>query len=108
MSRIHCRPDPLFAGLPAAFDVTRYHSLIARPPLPACLESIAETREGLIMAVRHRSRPLRGCSFIPIDLLRTWRGALANFVAPAAARPAARMGGSRPCASSRRGLRWLT
>jgi anthranilate synthase/aminodeoxychorismate synthase-like glutamine amidotransferase len=91
ISRIHCRPDPLFAGLPVAFEVTRYHSLIARPPLPECLESIAETRDGLIMAVRHRERPLWGVQFHPESICSEHGAALlANFVAPFDARTAAR------------------
>ncbi|SDU46234.1 aminodeoxychorismate/anthranilate synthase component II [Stappia sp. ES.058] len=95
ISRIHCRPDPLFAGLPAAFDVTRYHSLIAHRPLPDCLECIAETGEGLVMAVRHRLRPLWGVQFHPESICSEQGAALlANFVRPVPLRQAAGLSGA--------------
>src|ERR1019366_8990745 len=44
----------IFAGLPAEFQVGRYHSLFARrETFPQCLEITAETEDGVIMGIRH-------------------------------------------------------
>ena len=46
----------VFRGLPNPFEATRYHSLIVRrETLPSCLEISAETAEGEIMGLRHRT-----------------------------------------------------
>lgn len=79
ISRISCKPDYLFEGLPSQLQVVRYHSLLLRE-LPACLESIAETAEGELMALRHTSLPIRGVQFHPeailteggLALLKNW------------------------------------
>jgi para-aminobenzoate synthetase len=55
----------LFANLPNPLTAVRYHSLVAREPLPECLEVTARTKCGLIMAVEHKSRPLWGVQFHP-------------------------------------------
>lgn len=60
----------IFRNLPAAFDVGRYHSLIAeRSNLPACLEVSAETDDGIIMAMRHRELMVEGVQFHPESIL---------------------------------------
>jgi anthranilate synthase/aminodeoxychorismate synthase-like glutamine amidotransferase len=60
----------VFAGLPADFDATRYHSLaVARDSLPQCLEISAESEEGEIMGLRHRSLAVEGVQFHPEALL---------------------------------------
>jgi para-aminobenzoate synthetase len=56
--------DALFREVPSPFDATRYHSLIA-VDLPDCLERIAWTAEGDVMAVRHREKPIVGVQFHP-------------------------------------------
>lgn len=62
----------VFAGLPNPVEATRYHSLIVeRQSLPAELEITAETDEGEIMGVRHRSWPLEGVQFHPESVLTT-------------------------------------
>lgn len=59
-----------FAGLAAPLRVTRYHSLILeRETLPLCLKITAETRDGVIMGIRHRALPLEGVQFHPEALL---------------------------------------
>ena len=57
----------LFDGLPQVFSAMRYHSLVAREEdFPESLEIVArESRLGLIMALRHRTRPLYGVQFHP-------------------------------------------
>ncbi|HEX7417108.1 MAG TPA: aminodeoxychorismate/anthranilate synthase component II [Steroidobacteraceae bacterium] len=60
----------LFAGLPASFDVGRYHSLIAAPrSIPQELEVCARTAQGEIMAVRHRTLTVEGVQFHPESVL---------------------------------------
>ena len=61
---------PLFAGLPDAVPVARYHSLAADPAtLPDCLKVTAMTPEGEVMAVQHRDHPTFGVQFHPESIL---------------------------------------
>lgn len=63
---MHHKGQGVFAGLPSPVRATRYHSLVVeRASLPACLEITAETADGLIMGLRHRSRPIEGVQFHP-------------------------------------------
>ena len=60
----------LFAGINAPFQATRYHSLvIERATMPDVLEIVAETDDGLVMAVSHRSLPVHGVQFHPESIL---------------------------------------
>jgi len=60
----------VFAGLPEAVTVTRYHSLaVERVSLPACLAVTAESEDGEIMGLRHRTLPVEGVQFHPEALL---------------------------------------
>jgi len=60
----------IFAGLANPFTAGRYHSLIVeRKSLPDCLEISAETAEGEIMGLRHRSLPVEGIQFHPESIL---------------------------------------
>ena len=56
----------LFAGIPTPFDATRYHSLMVdRDSLPDALEVTAESQDGTIMGLSHRSLPVHGVQFHP-------------------------------------------
>lgn len=65
----------VFTGLPASFDVIRYHSLaIERSTLPAELIVTATSEDGEIMGVRHRGlagtpTPMEGVQFHPESIL---------------------------------------
>src|SRR2546428_14175913 len=60
----------IFNQLPYPFDATRYHSLIVRrETLPSCFEISAETAEGEIMGLRHRSLGIEGVQFHPESIL---------------------------------------
>ncbi|MGA3182329.1 MAG: aminodeoxychorismate/anthranilate synthase component II [Verrucomicrobiota bacterium] len=73
----------LFKGMPDPFAATRYHSLvIKRDTLPECLEITAQTDEGEIMGVRHKSFPIWGVQFHPESILtENGRQILKNFLA---------------------------
>lgn len=65
-SPIRHRNTDLFRGLPQNFPATRYHSLLVeRSTLPDCLEVTADTAEGEIMGLRHKSLPIWGVQFHP-------------------------------------------
>jgi anthranilate synthase component II len=60
----------VFLGVPNPFAATRSHSLaIRRASLPGCLEVTAESEDGEIMGVRHRSLAVEGVQFHPESIL---------------------------------------
>lgn len=65
LSRIRHNGGILFDGIPQHFRAVRYHSLMVADPIPAALEIIARADDGVIMALRHRERPLWGVQFHP-------------------------------------------
>ena len=63
-------PTPLFIGLLDSFPVGRYHSwVVSKESFPSCLEIIVENRDGLIMALRHRTYNIYGIQFHPESIL---------------------------------------
>lgn len=72
----------LFQGIANPFQAMRYHSLaVARDPLPACLEISAESDDGEIMGIRHRSHPTEGVQFHPESIMTTvGKRLLRNFL----------------------------
>jgi para-aminobenzoate synthetase/4-amino-4-deoxychorismate lyase len=75
----------VLAGLPSPFQATRYHSLVVdEATLPRDLLVTARA-DGMLMAVRHRTRPVEGVQFHPESILTTHGSAIiASFVAAAA------------------------
>ena len=66
MSTIHHGHKGVFKGLPQDFEATRYHSLTIQPDsVPDCLEVTAQTEDGVIMGVQHKSHPVHGVQFHP-------------------------------------------
>jgi anthranilate synthase/aminodeoxychorismate synthase-like glutamine amidotransferase len=74
---MHGKSSPIFhdgktiyQDLPNPFQAIRYHSLLLdRKSLPACLEISAETKEGEIMGVRHKSFAIEGVQFHPESIM---------------------------------------
>jgi anthranilate synthase len=69
-STVRHRGKGVFEGLPEEFEVGRYHSLYAIPErMPASLEVTAESTDGIIMGVRHRTLPIEAVQFHPESIL---------------------------------------
>jgi anthranilate synthase component II len=63
-SEIHHNSAGLFTDMPQPFTATRYHSLhVERDSLPACLTATAETQDGVVMALQHKTHPIYGVQF---------------------------------------------
>ena len=74
----------IFVGLASPVTATRYHSLVIDPAtVPDELEVTAWTTDGIVMGVRHRTKPIEGVQFHPESVL-TVEGLsmLANFLRP--------------------------
>ncbi len=69
-STIHHTGTGVFKNIPNPYTVIRYHSLaIERASLPDCLEVTAWTKDGEIMAVRHKEFTIEGVQFHPESIL---------------------------------------
>jgi anthranilate synthase/aminodeoxychorismate synthase-like glutamine amidotransferase len=81
-SLIRHNGQDLFAGMPNPFAATRYHSLvIQRDTLPDFLEVTAETDEGEVMGIRHKTLPIHGVQFHPESILtESGRQIMRNFL----------------------------
>ena len=67
-SLIYHSSEALFSGIPSPFTAARYHSLIVTD-VPRELNVLAKTRDGLVMALKHRSYPVFGVQFHPESYL---------------------------------------
>jgi anthranilate synthase/aminodeoxychorismate synthase-like glutamine amidotransferase len=79
ISEIVHNDDLLFRSIPTNFNVVRYHSLIFKD-LPEQLKIIAKTKNGEIMALRHKKLLIYGLQFHPeailtdfgLQILKNW------------------------------------
>jgi anthranilate synthase component 2 len=70
VSEVEHRGRGVFRGVNGPLRATRYHSLIVdRATCPDELEVTAETPDGLIMGLSHRSLPIHGVQFHPESVL---------------------------------------
>lgn len=76
------RGTDVFTDIPSPFTVTRYHSLaVERASLPDCLEVTAETADGEIMGLAHKTLPIYGVQFHPESVLSDYgHQLLQNFL----------------------------
>ena len=81
-SPVRHRDLGVFAGVENPVTATRYHSLVIDPEsLPECLEVTADTADGILMGVRHRSLPVEGVQFHPESILTgSGHAMLGNFL----------------------------
>ncbi len=74
---VHGKPEEivhdgsaLFRGLPRPFRAGRYHSLVVEEKsLPPSLKVSARTKDGIVMALRHKKLPVFGVQFHPESIL---------------------------------------
>jgi anthranilate synthase component II len=87
LSEIRHSGRGVFRGINAPIQATRYHSLVVdRARCPEAFEVTAETDDGLIMGLSHRSLPIHGVQFHPESILSEHgETILRNFFALAAA-----------------------
>ncbi|ANE35401.1 anthranilate phosphoribosyltransferase / anthranilate synthase component II [Campylobacter iguaniorum] len=73
-------PNEIFAGLPSSFSVMRYHSLYV-DDLPDCLEVTAMSDDGVIMGLKHKTKPIFGIQFHPESYFTQYgKKIIENFV----------------------------
>ncbi|MDR1611467.1 MAG: anthranilate phosphoribosyltransferase [Planctomycetota bacterium] len=77
-----CDGRGCFRNIPSPSMFMRYHSLVADPDLPECLEATAWSRiDGDVMAVRHKEHAVEGVQFHPESVgSEMGRKILENFV----------------------------
>ena len=70
MSEILHRGETVFRGINGPFQATRYHSLIVnRDTMPETLSVTAETKDGIVMGLSHKTDPVHGVQFHPESIL---------------------------------------
>ncbi len=74
--------EPIFAGVPEHVKIARYHSLAAdAAEMPECLQVIAQTEDGEVMAVKHKDKQIYGFQFHPESVLTEYgKQMLENFL----------------------------
>lgn len=79
-SQVTHNAHPIFNHIPSPFTVMRYHSLAVEGFENTDLRSIAQTDDGIIMALAHEKHPCIGVQFHPesvgtemgLQLLKNW------------------------------------
>jgi len=70
VTEVHHRGERLFAGCPEPMQSARYHSLVVdRATLSDDFDVDAESDDGAVMAISHRTLPLFGIQFHPESFL---------------------------------------
>ncbi len=82
LSTIRHTGQGIFRGLNREFEATRYHSLtVERVSLPGDLSITAETDDGVIMGLQHKTDPVHGVQFHPESIASgNGHALLANFL----------------------------
>lgn len=82
ISEIYHNGKGVFKNVKNPVKVTRYHSLVvSKENLPACLNITAETRDGVIMGIRHKEFLVEGVQFHPeAELTEEGYKMLENFL----------------------------
>ncbi|WP_280149066.1 aminodeoxychorismate/anthranilate synthase component II [Bacillus safensis] len=72
----------VFTGLQNPLVATRYHSLIVKnETLPECFDATANTKEGELMAIRHKELPIESVQFHPESIMTSFgKEMLKNFI----------------------------
>jgi anthranilate synthase component 2 len=81
-STIYHDQDGIFNGIENPLPAARYHSLSCRTDSkPNCIKVTAETADGMIMGIKHISKPIYGLQFHP-ESIGTYHGIklLQNFL----------------------------
>jgi anthranilate synthase/aminodeoxychorismate synthase-like glutamine amidotransferase len=80
-STVHHDGAGVFRNVTQPFAAGRYHSLVVSQPLPPALELAAQTDDGTVMGIRHRTYPIHGVQFHPESVLTNeGRTLLRNFL----------------------------
>ena len=82
LSKVHHTGKGVFRDVPNDFDATRYHSLTVEPStFPSALEITAQSDDGVIQGLQHKSLPIFGVQFHP-ESIASEHGhkILANFL----------------------------
>ena len=86
-SMVHANGKHLFKGITKPFQAMRYHSLaVSKEGLPDTLEITAETEDGEIMGIRHKTFEVEGIQFHPESIMTpVGKRLLRNFLTTAGA-----------------------
>ena len=82
LSKVHHTGKGVFRDVPNDFNATRYHSLTIDPPsFPSELEITAQSEDGVIQGLQHKTLPIFGVQFHP-ESIASEHGhkILANFL----------------------------
>ena len=82
LSKVHHTGKGVFRDVPNDFNATRYHSLTIEPSsFPAELEITAQSEDGVIQGLQHKTLPIFGVQFHP-ESIASEHGhkILANFL----------------------------
>ncbi len=56
----------VFKDIPSPLSITRYHSLVVeKDTFPDCLEITAQSDDGFVMGLAHKTKPIHGVQFHP-------------------------------------------